>query len=108
MRKKDIEKLARSAAKSDAAHEIAQKAAPIAQEREDAQGVILDPSSVAELSDAIVAGVRAVLIELGPILARIAAADTVRTVEQPGTVLGRAVLEGAEAKVAMWKSGVKA
>ena len=97
MRKKDIEKLARSAAKADARREIAQKAAPSPSEREDARGVILDPSSIAALSDAIVAGLRAALVDIGPILARIAAADTIHTVQQLETVLRGAVSEGEQA-----------
>ena len=65
-----------------------------AQERAGARGVILDPSSVAALSGAIVEGIRAALIDIGPTLARIAASDTLHSLEKPATILRRAIDEG--------------
>jgi hypothetical protein len=51
-----------------------------------------------ELRQAIRAEIRAALAEFGPILARIAAADTIHTTERPETVLKRAVDEGRLAR----------
>lgn len=51
-----------------------------------------------ELRQAIRAEIRAALAEFGPILARIAAADTIHTTERPETVLKRAVDEGRIAR----------
>jgi hypothetical protein len=52
----------------------------------------------AELRQAIRAEVRAALVEFGPILARLAAADTIHTTERAETVLERAVKEGRLAR----------
>lgn len=52
----------------------------------------------AELRQVIRAEIRAALAEFGPILARIAAADTIHTTERPETVLKRAVDEGRIAR----------
>ena len=52
----------------------------------------------AELRRAIRAEVRAALAEFGPILARLAAADTIHTTERAETVLERAVKEGQLAR----------
>jgi hypothetical protein len=51
-------------------------------------------NSGVELRQIIRAEIRAALAEFGPILARIAAADTIHTTERPETVLKRAVDEG--------------
>ena len=73
------------------------------QEREDAQGVVIARSSIEALADAIFERLR----KHGPLLARLAAADTIRTTEKPDTVfrralseaqLARAVIEAAEVK----------
>ena len=68
-----------------------------AQERETRGAVNLTPETI----DAIVGGfsseLRRALLELGPILARLAAADTIHSVERVATVLGRAAVEGQTA-----------
>lgn len=63
-------------------------------------------SKNADLRQVVRAEIRAALVEFGPILARLAAADTVRTTERPETVLERAVAEGRLAAEIM-KGGAK-
>lgn len=79
----------------------AHKASISRQEREEAQGVVIARSSIEALADAIFERLR----KHGPLLARLAAADTIRTTEKPDTVfrralseaqLARAVIEAAE------------
>lgn len=76
---------------------ITSDAREAAQERETRGAVNLTPETI----DAIVGGfsreLRRALLELGPILARLAAADTIHSVERVATVLGRAVVEGRTA-----------
>lgn len=83
--------------KSGTASAIASDAREAAQERETRGAVNLTPETV----DAIVGGfsreLRRALLELGPILARLAAADTIHSLERVATVLGRAVVEGRTA-----------
>lgn len=105
MNKAKIERMAREArakaakagAKSAAASAIASDAREAAQEHETCGAVNLTPETV----DAIVGGfsreLRRALLELGPILARLAAADTIHSFERVATVLGRAVVEGRTA-----------
>lgn len=52
----------------------------------------------ADLRQIVRAEIRAALADLGPILARLAAADTVHTTEFPETVFRRAVDEGRIAR----------
>ena len=97
MRKSDIENLAKRMSKSPASGQIAPDARKAAQEREEIGSVNLTPETV----DAIVGGlsreIRRAMLELGPIIARLAAADTIHSVERVATVLGRAVVEGQTA-----------
>lgn len=86
MRKSDIDKLARS--KGNRA--IAQDARKTPQERTDAQAVNLSRES----ADAIVGAIIERLAAMLPIYARLAAADTIHTAQEPKTVLRHAIDEG--------------
>lgn len=78
----------------------------ITQERETRGAVNLTPETV----DAIVGGfsreLRRAMLELGPILARLAAADTIHTVERAPKVFGRALDEAQAARVVLAEAGV--
>lgn len=87
---------------------IERLAAPRAQESETSRGVVIDPASVAAISGAIVEGVRAALLDIGPVLARLAAADLVYNTEQPVQVLDNSINEGKMAATLIRRSGVKA
>lgn len=87
---------------------IERLAAPRAQESEKPRGVVIDPASVAAISGAIVEGVRAALLEIGPMLARLAAADLIYNTEQPAQVLDNSIHEGKMAATLIRRSGVKA
>lgn len=113
MNKSKIEAMARrerakAAAAKLKAETIAPDAREAAQERE-ARGAV---NLTAETIDAIVCGfsreLQRALLELGPILARLAAADTIRTVEKPARVLGRAIGEGQMAQALLDEMGGKA
>ena len=99
---------AKAAVAKPKADVIAPDAREAAQERETRGAVNL----TAETIDAIVGGVsreiRRALLEIGPMLARIAAADTIRTVEKPARVLGRAIDEGRMAQALLEEMGGKA
>lgn len=97
MRKSDIERLARrrqQQAKPTATHGNAPR---IAQDRADASGGKSHGHTCACACGGEFERLVNALIEIGPILARIAAVDTVRTTEQPATLFRRAVSEGVEA-----------
>ena len=47
------------------------------------------------------------LLDIGPKLARLAAADTIHTVEKPETVLHRAIDEGASARALLLSLGAQ-
>ena len=114
MNKAKIEKMAREArAKSAAARTktapadaIAPGARQAAQERAAVQTVNLSPETI----DAILRGfsreLRRVLVEVGPILARLGAADTVHTVERPPRVFGTALDEARIAQTVLTEAGV--
>lgn len=87
---------------------IERLAAPRAQESETQRGVVIDPASVAALSKAIVEGVRAALLEIGPMLARLAAADLIYNTEQPVQVLDNSIQEGKMAATLIKRAGVEA
>lgn len=87
---------------------IERLAAPRAQESETPRGVVIDPASVAAISSAIVEGVRAALLDIGPVLARLAAADLIYNTEQPVQVLDNSINEGKMAATLIKRSGVKA
>ena len=118
MNKAKIEKMARNAraksaqAKPTQSARVAQIAsdapdAPEAAQGREARGAVnLTPETI----DAIVGGfsreLRRALLELGPILARLAAADTVHTVERAPRVFGRALDEAQAAQAALADAGV--
>jgi len=56
--------------------------------------------------DDIKAAIRDVLLEVGPILARLAAADTVHTCERPPRVFGTALVEAQMAEAVLAEAGV--
>ena len=93
MNKRQIQQRERQGAKRAAPQDIAHKASNSRQEREDAQGVVIARSSIEALADAIYERLR----KHGALLARLAAADTIRTTERPETVFRRTL---AEAKIA--------
>ena len=114
MNKVKIEKMARNARAKSArikptqsaqAAQIASDAPEAAQERETREAV-LTPETI----DAIVGGfsreLRRALLEVGPILARLAAADTIHTVERPPRVFGRALEEAQAARAVLAEAGV--
>ena len=115
MNKAKIEKMARNARAKSAqakptqsaqAAQIASDAPEAAQERETREAVNLTPETI----DAIVGGfsreLRRALLEVGPILARLAAADTIHTVERPPRVFGRALEEAQAARAVLAEAGV--
>lgn len=114
MNKAKIEKLARDKRKPGGANKGGRPGDFLiiddpqnAQKRAGARGVILDPSSVAALSGAIVEGIRAALIDIGPTLARMAASDTLHSLEKPATILRRAIDEGNLARALFDESKAK-
>ena len=97
MRKSQIEKLARDGRQSSGtanAKRIAANAPERPQERDEVSAVNLASESVEALGAALARAIRRELTELLPTIARLAAADTVHTMEQPRTVLDRAFDEG--------------
>lgn len=107
MNKSQINRMAKQRQKTET-QPTAQDAPQRAQERGAVQAVNLSPETI----DALVGGfsreLRRVLLELGPILARIAAADTVHTVERPPRVFSRAMQEAQTAAAIIQEVGVKA
>jgi hypothetical protein len=90
MRKSDIENLAKRRAKPQTGGQIAPQCRCGGHlTRED-----------------IRAAVRDALIEVGPILARLAAADTIHTVEQPPRVFRTALDEAQTARAVLAEAGV--
>lgn len=68
------------------------------------EAVELSAGSVRAIAEAVAEAVAEKLVEIGPKLARLAAADTVHSVERPGTIFRRAIEEGASAS-ALLSSG---
>ncbi len=109
MRKRDIEELAKRKRQQQAAQTIAPKAANPPQERAEHGGcghcrgdgsVRCEAISGAftDIRVLVREEVREALLELGPILARLAAADTRHTSERPETVFRYAINEGLLAR----------
>ena len=109
MRKRDIEELAKRKRQQQAAQPIAPKAANSPQERAAHDGCGHckgDGSARCEAISGAYTGIRALvreevreaLLELGPILARLAMVDTIHTVERPDTLFRRAINEGTQAR----------
>lgn len=97
MRKADFENIAKRMEKSRTSGQIAQDVRKASQEREEIRVVNLTPETVDAIVDGLSREIRRAMLELGPIIARLAAADTIHSVERVTTVLGRAVAEGKTA-----------
>lgn len=82
---------------SGTASAIASDAREAAQDRETRGAVNLTPETIEAIVGGLSRELRRALLELGPIIARLAAADTIHSVERVSTVLGRAVVEGQTA-----------
>lgn len=107
MRKSDIEKLGKGKPAQVRANGSRGGIAPDArerpQERETREAVNLSRETINALADAV-AGVIVTRLEvLLPICARLAAADTIHTVQKPETVLGDAIKEGLLAGGLIWE-----
>lgn len=86
MKKSEIEKLAKNARSGKAAQSASERVAP--------GDVTLTRESIDAISEAVVARLVAHLVELLPVIARVGAADTVRSLEKSQTILSRAIDEG--------------
>ena len=121
MRKSDIERLAKRHAAQAARDTITPQTRKQATERTArVDGVVDDTPRRADAPqcrscgqcgghltrDDIKAAIRDVLLEVGPILARLAAADTVHTVERPPRVFGTALVEAQTAAAVLVEAGV--
>jgi hypothetical protein len=100
MRKSDIENLAKRRAKAQASGQIAPE------KREGATVRAAGRCGGHLTREDIRAAVRDALLEVGPILARLAAADTIHTVERAPRVFGRALVEAQTATCVMQEAGV--
>ncbi len=109
MRKSDIEKLGKGKPAQVRANGsqggIAPDAREAAQEREEREAVNLSRETINALADAVAGAIVTRLGVLLPVCARLAAADTIHTVQKAETVLRGAIKEG-ETAAAMIK-GVK-
>ena len=92
MRKLDIEKLARQKRQAAPKSPTPPAAPKLAQKRSAPLVVELSPQSVAALADAILAR----MARLVPLAARLAAADTIHTMEQRQKIWCRAIAEARE------------
>ena len=101
MRKSDIEKLGKGKPAQVRANGsrggIAPDAREAAQEREMCEAVSLSRETINALADAVAGAIVTRLGVLLPVCARLAAADTIHTVQQAKTVLGDAIQEGMQA-----------
>ena len=59
------------------------------------ESVELSAGSVRAIAEAVAEAVAEKLVEIGPKLARLAAADTIHSIERPETLFRRAIEEGA-------------
>lgn len=83
--------------KSGTVSAIASDAREATQERETRGAVNLTPETIEAIVGGFSRELRRALLELGPIIARLAAADTIHSVERLATVIRRAVDEGRTA-----------
>lgn len=101
MRKADIEKLGKDKPAQVRANDlrggIAPDAREAAQERKTRESVNLSRETINALADAVAGAIVTRLGVLLPVCARLAAADTVHTVQKAETVLRGAVSEGEQA-----------
>lgn len=111
MRKADIMKLAihKRGERPIKSHgeAIAPDAREAANKRETREAVNLTPEAIGAIVDGFSRELRRVLLEVGPIIARMAAADTIHTVERPATIFGRALQEAQTAAGVIDEAGVK-
>lgn len=110
MRKADIEKLGQGKQPHGRAPYQRPKFEPIAsdareatQERETREAVNLSRETINALADAVAGAIVTRLEVLLPICARLAAADTIHTVQKAETVLGDAIKEGLLAGGLIWE-----
>ena len=98
MRKADIEKLAKRKRNEQPTKSpggtIAPDAQEAAQEREEAGAVNLTPETCRALGEAVAVAICARLAKMLPIMARVAAADTLRSCQQRETIFKHAIDEG--------------
>ena len=116
MRKSDIENLAKRRAKAQTSGQIAPEKREGATVRAAGGGMGKNtPKAESALQcrcgghltrEDIRAAVRDALLEVGPILARLAAADTIHTVEQPPRVFRTALDEAQTARAVLAEAGV--
>lgn len=116
MRKSDIENLAKRRAKPQTGGQIAPEKREGATVRAAGGGMGKNTPQAESAPQCrcgehltredIRAAVRDALIEVGPILARLAAADTIHTVERPHKVFGRALDEAQAARAVLAEAGV--
>lgn len=107
MRKADIEKLWKGKPAQVRANGSSGGIAPDArerpQERETREAVNLSRETIDALADAVAGAIMTRLGVLLPICARLAAADTIHTVQKAETVLGDAIKEGLLAGGLIWE-----
>lgn len=107
MRKADIEKLGKGKPAQVRANGsrggIAPDAREAAHERETREAVNLSRETINALADAVAGAIVTRLEVLLPICARLAAADTIHTVQKAETVLGDAIKEGLLAGGLIWE-----
>ena len=89
------------------AERIASDAREVASKRETRGTVNLTPEAIDAIVDGFSRELRRVLLDVGPIIARMAAADTIHTVERPAKVFGRALQEAQTAACVIKEAGVK-
>lgn len=107
MRKSDIEKLGKGKPAQVRANGSRGGIAPDArerpQERETREAVNLSRETINALADAVAGSIVTRLEVLLPVCARLAAADTIHTVQKAETVLGDAIKEGLLAGGLIWE-----
>lgn len=113
MNKATIQQIARrnrpkAQAASALAKEIASEASQRPQDRETSNGLNLTPETIEAIVDGFSRELRRALLEVGPFLARLAAADTIHSVEHKATIMSRSLVEGQTAAALLAKLGIKA
>jgi hypothetical protein len=107
MRKSDIEKMGKGKPAQVRANGSRGGIAPDArerpQERETREAVNLSRETINALADAVAVAIVTRLEVLLPVCARLAAADTIHTVQKAETVLGYAIKEGLLAGGLIWE-----
>ena len=112
MNKATIQQIARrnrikAQAASSLAKEITSELSQRPQDRETSKGLNLTPETIEAIVDGFSREFRRTLLEVGPILARLAAADTIHSVEHKATIIGRSLVEGQTAAALLAELGVK-